>query len=95
MLTASRPENAVIDLTKDEDDKELARALQASLEDQGTTKFGPSNRAPDPNWAMVSSNVRDPLSTLRDAAAVLRWLSLHGLRWRRARRVECRRTTRR
>ena len=67
MLTASRPENAVIDLTKDEDDKELARALQASLEDQGTTKFGPSNRAPDPNWAMVSSNVR----TLSQLSAML------------------------
>ncbi|TBU42983.1 hypothetical protein BD309DRAFT_922591 [Dichomitus squalens] len=53
----SRPEKAVIDLTKDDDDKELARALQASLEDQGSTAFGPSNRAPDPNWAMVSSNV--------------------------------------
>ncbi|KAI1792356.1 hypothetical protein LXA43DRAFT_1060642 [Ganoderma leucocontextum] len=53
----SRPENAVIDLTKDDDDKELARALQASLEDQGSTTFGPSNRAPDPNWAMVPSNV--------------------------------------
>ena len=63
--TASRPENAVIDLTKDEDDKELARALQASLEDQGTTTFGPSNRAPDPNWAMVSSNVRVSPSPLR------------------------------
>ena len=49
----------MIDLTKDDDDKELARALQASLEDQGgSTTFGPSNRAPDPNWAMVPSNVR-------------------------------------
>ncbi|KAI0718526.1 hypothetical protein C8T65DRAFT_638279 [Cerioporus squamosus] len=52
----SRPEKGVIDLTKD-DDEELARALRASLEDQGTTQFGPSERAPDPNWAVVPSNV--------------------------------------
>ncbi|KAI0329993.1 hypothetical protein GY45DRAFT_1412263 [Cubamyces sp. BRFM 1775] len=52
---SSRPENPVIDLTKDDDDKELARALKASLE-EGMTTFGPSNRAPDPNWAMVPSN---------------------------------------
>ncbi|PCH34125.1 hypothetical protein WOLCODRAFT_113208 [Wolfiporia cocos MD-104 SS10] len=55
----SKPENPpVIDLTADED-TELSRALQASLEDQGpayTPTFGPSNRAPDPNWAVVPSN---------------------------------------
>ncbi|RDX44562.1 hypothetical protein OH76DRAFT_1466134 [Lentinus brumalis] len=51
----SRPEKGVIDLTKDDDD-ELARALRASLEDH-TTRFGPSERAPDPNWAVVPSNV--------------------------------------
>ncbi|CAL1709523.1 unnamed protein product [Somion occarium] len=54
----SKPERdsppGVIDLTGD-DDKDLSQALKASLEDHGTT-FGPSNRAPDPNWAMVSSN---------------------------------------
>ncbi|KAI0822357.1 hypothetical protein BC628DRAFT_1409306 [Trametes gibbosa] len=51
----SRPEKPVIDLTKDDGDDELARALQASLEDQPKT-FGPSDRPPDPKWAMVSSN---------------------------------------
>ncbi|KAH9937803.1 uncharacterized protein BXZ73DRAFT_100018 [Epithele typhae] len=61
----SRPEK-IIDLSRDDDD--LTRALAASLEDSkgiqpsmewsttGTT-FGPSNRAPDPNWAVVPSNV--------------------------------------
>lgn len=54
---ASKPEkeSPVIDLTGDED-QELSRALQASMEDQGP-KFGPSSRAPDPNWAVVPSNV--------------------------------------
>ncbi|PSR72130.1 hypothetical protein PHLCEN_2v11978 [Hermanssonia centrifuga] len=49
------PSPPVIDLTADEDD-EMSRALKASLEDQGPA-FGPSNRAPDPNWAVVPSNV--------------------------------------
>ncbi|EMD37136.1 hypothetical protein CERSUDRAFT_65841 [Gelatoporia subvermispora B] len=53
----SKPEKPpVIDLTGDDDDKELSRALQASLEESQVTNFGPSTRAPDPNWAMVSSN---------------------------------------
>ncbi|KAI0962288.1 hypothetical protein AcV7_001167 [Taiwanofungus camphoratus] len=54
----SKPENShsVIDLTADDEDKELSRALAASLEDQAP-HFGPSNRAPDPNWAVVPSNV--------------------------------------
>ncbi|KAI0767227.1 hypothetical protein C8Q74DRAFT_941235 [Fomes fomentarius] len=52
----SRPENPVIDLTRD-DDPELTRALRESLESSTATSFGPSNRAPDPNWAMVPSNV--------------------------------------
>ena len=49
----------MIDLTGD-DDPALARALAESLEynDGGSaTTFGPSTRAPDANWAMVSSNV--------------------------------------
>ena len=44
-----------IDLTGDEDE-ELNRAMAMSMEDQGTT-FGPSDRAPNPEWAMVPSNV--------------------------------------
>lgn len=31
-------------------------ALEASLEQTGT-RFGPSDRPPDPNWAVVPSNV--------------------------------------
>lgn len=60
---ASKPENShsVIDLTADDEDKELSRALAASLEDQAP-HFGPSNRAPDPNWAVVPSNVGTPLN---------------------------------
>ncbi|KAI0768258.1 hypothetical protein BD413DRAFT_696035 [Trametes elegans] len=69
----SRPEKPVIDLTKDDDDKELARALQASLEDQAPT-FGPSNRPPDPNWAMVPSNaeVAAPSGMSQDDQAMSR-----------------------
>ncbi|KAH9949345.1 hypothetical protein B0H21DRAFT_820149 [Amylocystis lapponica] len=50
----SKPQKgSVIDLTVDDED--LSRALQASLED--APRFGPSTRAPDPNWAVVPSNV--------------------------------------
>jgi hypothetical protein len=50
------PPSSVIDLTTDDD--ELSRALEASLLPQNNTKFGPSDRAPNPDWAMVPSNVR-------------------------------------
>jgi len=40
----------------DDEDKDLRRALEASLK-QPTTTFEPSTRAPDPNWAVVPSNV--------------------------------------
>lgn len=58
VCAASQTDKApVIDLTgDDEDDAELSRALKASLEDQGPT-FGPSDRAPDPSWAVVPSDV--------------------------------------
>lgn len=58
--SASKPEqdHSVIDLTGTDEDKELSLALQASLEPQGSgTTFGPSDRAPNANWAMVPSNV--------------------------------------
>ena len=61
-LIASKPERDkdVIDLTGD-DDGELRRALKASLTTAPygphASQFGPSDRAPDPNWAMVPSNV--------------------------------------
>ena len=44
-----------IDLTS-EDDEDMKKAMQASLEDQGPT-FRPSDRAPHPDWAVVPSNV--------------------------------------
>ena len=54
----------------DDDDPEMSKALRASLEDSGigqhqtssrqspAPQFRPSDRAPDPNWAMVSTQVR-------------------------------------
>ncbi|KAF9011795.1 hypothetical protein BDQ17DRAFT_1420208 [Cyathus striatus] len=53
------PQASVIDLTGDNDD-EFSRALQMSLTtapNEQEPKFGPSDRAPDPNWQMVPSNV--------------------------------------
>lgn len=51
----------VIDLTKiDENDEDMAKALQLSLEEAQSSQssnFKSSDRAPDPNWAMVPSNV--------------------------------------
>lgn len=32
--------------------------MRASLEDHPIARFGPSDRAPNPEWAMVPSNVR-------------------------------------
>ena len=51
-------EKEVIDLTSDYD-SELSQALAMSLEteNQPPPVFRPSSRAPDPNWAMVPSNV--------------------------------------
>lgn len=49
--------SSVIDLTNDDD--EISRALQLSLEtSQSEATFRPSDRAPDPAWQMVPSNVR-------------------------------------
>ncbi|KII90148.1 hypothetical protein PLICRDRAFT_174928 [Plicaturopsis crispa FD-325 SS-3] len=49
-----------IDLTVD-DDEQMAQAIKASLEgtnlDGTSSELVPSQRAPDPNWAMVPSNV--------------------------------------
>lgn len=48
----------VIDLTAAEDDADYSRALQLSMQtSQDEVKFGPSERAPDPAWQMVHSNV--------------------------------------
>uniref|UniRef100_A0A0W0G8J1 USP domain-containing protein n=1 Tax=Moniliophthora roreri TaxID=221103 RepID=A0A0W0G8J1_MONRR len=60
---SSAPPNTVIDLTGDDQDEEMSRALQMSMEtDMPETKFGPSNRAPDPNWAVVPTNTQQQLS---------------------------------
>jgi hypothetical protein len=62
-LIASKPERdkSIIDLTGDEENSELRRALEASLSTSAygppASQFRPSERAPDPNWAMVPSNV--------------------------------------
>ena len=51
------PTTRTIDLTEDED---MNRAFQLSMESMDTStsevRFGPSDRAPDPAWQMVSSN---------------------------------------
>ncbi len=62
-LVASKPErdNTMIDLTGDDENSELRRALEESLSTAAygppASQFRPSQRAPDPNWAMVPSNV--------------------------------------
>lgn len=63
VLIASKPERekSVIDLTGDDESSELRRALKASLSPSAygpsASQLRPSQRAPDPNWAMVPSNV--------------------------------------
>ncbi|OJA16555.1 hypothetical protein AZE42_00636 [Rhizopogon vesiculosus] len=57
-LIPPRPNSPInIDLTGDDND-EFSRALRASLETASNEgpKFGPSERPPDANWAMVPSN---------------------------------------
>ncbi|KAK0469256.1 uncharacterized protein EV420DRAFT_1493348 [Desarmillaria tabescens] len=62
--TAGTTQPTVIDLTGD-DNEEVNRAIRMSLNEEETPppKFGPSNRAPDPAWQVVPSNV----STSNDA----------------------------
>lgn len=58
--TAGAAQPTVIDLTGD-DSEEVNRAIRMSLNEEEETalpKFGPSNRAPDPAWQVVPSNVR-------------------------------------
>ncbi|KAF8480009.1 hypothetical protein DFH94DRAFT_456712 [Russula ochroleuca] len=67
----SKPERdkSVIDLTGDDESVELRRALQASLSPSAyppSSQFRPSDRAPDPNWAMVPSNVEQPSGISQD-----------------------------
>jgi hypothetical protein len=69
-ILASKPErDTVIDLTGDDGNAELKRALEASLSTSAyppsSSQLRPSDRAPDPNWAMVPSNVCSILPCLR------------------------------
>jgi len=56
--TALPSSSSVIDLTGDEDDH-MSRAIQMSIQESSQTgpQFGPSDRAPHPEWQMVRSNV--------------------------------------
>lgn len=65
-----KPSTTVIDLTGSDD--ELQRAMALSLETE--PQFGPSNRPPDANWAMVPTNVCNSCSTLWGTAN-LDWIS--------------------
>ena len=50
----------MIDLTLDDGDDGMAKAVQLSLEEaqaSSTAVFKPSDREPSANWAMVPSNV--------------------------------------
>ncbi|KAL5514775.1 hypothetical protein ACEPAG_2091 [Sanghuangporus baumii] len=59
----------VIDLTTD-NDSDLSRALQLSLEQEQSQRmegnFRRTDRAPDPNWAMVPSNVQVNTNTAQE-----------------------------
>ncbi|THH16377.1 hypothetical protein EW146_g4264 [Bondarzewia mesenterica] len=76
----SKPEQdqAVIDLTMVDEDKELNLALEASLE-QGGTRFGPSEREPDPSLALVPTNQEVPTGISQDDQSLSRAIheSLH------------------
>lgn len=53
-----KEQDVVIDLTGDNDeDPELKHALELSMASEQGPSLVPSDRAPDPNWAVVPSNV--------------------------------------
>ncbi|KAH7912508.1 hypothetical protein BJ138DRAFT_1004302 [Hygrophoropsis aurantiaca] len=55
----TRANSPTIDLTGDDPNDDMSRALKASLESisqETAPKFGPSERPSDPNWAVVPSN---------------------------------------
>ena len=53
----SKPEVDIIDLTHQDHDSDMSKALQMSLDDAKDVHFGPSDRAPSVHWAMVPANV--------------------------------------
>ncbi|KAL0071280.1 hypothetical protein AAF712_001846 [Marasmius tenuissimus] len=68
-VTTTTPAQNVIDLTRDDNDEEMSRALQMSMEtdpqptlSSSEVTFGPSNREPDPNWAVVSTGAQQQIS---------------------------------
>ncbi|KAL0567984.1 hypothetical protein V5O48_014003, partial [Marasmius crinis-equi] len=65
-VVTTTPAQNLIDLTGDDNDEEMTRALQMSMEtDQpnlSEATFGPSSREPDPNWAVVPTNTQQQLS---------------------------------
>jgi hypothetical protein len=55
--------STVIDLTSDDDD--MSRALQMSMETiSPEPTFRPTDRAPNPDWQMVPSNVSFPVDVI-------------------------------
>ncbi|KAG6919117.1 hypothetical protein DXG01_008924 [Tephrocybe rancida] len=64
-LTSQSSSSTVIDLTGDESDS--IRTLNLS-QAQNDTKFGPTERAPNPSWQMVTSNT--PVDTSQDDRAM-------------------------
>lgn len=57
LVHRAKDQDAVIDLTGEHDeDPELKRALQLSMEGEREPVFRQSDRAPDLNWAVVPSN---------------------------------------
>jgi len=70
-LAAPASTSGVVDLTgEDEDDPQLRQAMELSMGSQTAPQFQRSDRAPDPNWQMVRSNVRF-VPFFRDSTACL------------------------
>ena len=56
--------NSSVPLLAEPYDSDFNRALQMSLETNQNPNFRKTDRAPDPNWAVVPSNVSGPIPTL-------------------------------
>jgi len=62
IVQRAKDQDVVIDLTGEhEEDPELNRAIQLSMEGDREPVFRRSDRAPNPNWAVVPSNVSSSL----------------------------------
>jgi len=61
IVQRAKDQDVVIDLTGEhEEDPELNRAIQLSMEGDREPVFRRSDRAPNPNWAVVPSNIAAP-----------------------------------